>query len=145
MDVVNVPADVNSTVSLLPRPINESQTIPIKLKRRLGYKHHYQFQNARPSKVLEAAQYLVRISELFKNEGIQVMDSYVPNQVDNNEDEWSEFISNDGNKKKLSPQMQVRTRLTMIQMMSGAKQLNDHQVLWIHYCKNPILLKMVTE
>ena len=29
-NVVNVPADVNSTVSVLPRPINESQTIPIK-------------------------------------------------------------------------------------------------------------------
>ena len=94
-NVVNVPADVNSTVSVLPRPINESQTIPIKLKRRLGYKHHYQFQNVRPSKVLDAAQYLVRTSELFKNEGIQVIDSYVPNQVDNNEDEWSEFISKD--------------------------------------------------
>ena len=31
-NVVNVPADVNSTVNVLPRPINESQTIPIKLK-----------------------------------------------------------------------------------------------------------------
>ena len=93
-NVVNVPADVNSTVSVLPRPINESQTIPIKLKRRLGYKHHYQFQNVRPSKVLEAAQYLVRNSEIFKNEGIQVIDSYAPNIV-NNEDEWSEFISKD--------------------------------------------------
>ena len=51
-NVVNVPADVNTTVSILPRPINESQTIPIKLKRRLEYKHHYQFQNVRPAKVL---------------------------------------------------------------------------------------------
>ena len=91
-NVVNVPADVNSTVSVLPRPINESQTIPIKLKRRLGYKHHYQFQNIRPTKVLEAAQYLVRNSEIFKNEGIQVMNNYTSN-TDDNEDEWSEFIS----------------------------------------------------
>ncbi len=36
-NVINVPADVNSTVSVLPRSVNESQTIPIKLKRRLGY------------------------------------------------------------------------------------------------------------
>ena len=78
-NVVNVPADVNSTVSVLPRPINESQTIPIKLKQRLGYKHHYQFQNIRPTKVLEAAQCLVRNSEIFKNEGIQVMDNYMSN------------------------------------------------------------------
>ncbi|CAB3987819.1 ATP-dependent DNA helicase PIF1 [Paramuricea clavata] len=92
-NVVNVPADVNSTVSVLPRPINESQTIPIKLKRRLGYKHHYQFQNVRPSKVLEAAQYLVRTSEIFQNEGIEVMDNYASNLVNINEEEWSKFIA----------------------------------------------------
>ena len=93
-NVVNVPADVNSTVNVLPRPINESQTILIKFKRRLGFKHHYPFQNVRPWKVLEAAQYLVRNSEIVKNEGIQVMDSYAPNIV-NNDNEWSEFISKD--------------------------------------------------
>ena len=31
-NVVNEPADVNSTVSILPGLIHESQTIPIKLK-----------------------------------------------------------------------------------------------------------------
>ncbi len=67
---------ISTVLSILPRPINESQTISIKLKRHLGYKHHYQFQNVRPSKVLEAAQYLVRTSEIFKNKGIQVMDTY---------------------------------------------------------------------
>ncbi len=92
-NVVNVPADVNSTVTLLPRPINESQTIPIKLKRRLSYKHHYQFQNVRPLKVLEAAQYLVRTSEIFKNEGIQVVDNYASNLVNINDEEWSKFIA----------------------------------------------------
>ena len=44
-NVVNVPADVNSTVNSLPRPLNELQTIPIKLKRRLTYKHHYLLEN----------------------------------------------------------------------------------------------------
>lgn len=50
-NIVNVPSDVNSTVHCLPKPISESQTIPIKLKRHLSYKHHYQFQNVRPKKV----------------------------------------------------------------------------------------------
>ena len=53
-NVVNVPSDVNSTVHCLPRPISESQSIPIKLKRRLSYKHHYLFQNVRPKRVLDA-------------------------------------------------------------------------------------------
>ena len=61
INVVNVPADVNSTVSPLPRSIDESQTILIKLKQRLGCKHDYQFQNIRPRKVLEAAKYLIKI------------------------------------------------------------------------------------
>ena len=66
-NVVNVPADVNFTVSTLPRSINESQTIPFKLKRRLSYNYYYyyQFQSVRPRKVLEAAKYLVKTSELF--------------------------------------------------------------------------------
>lgn len=34
-NVVNVPADVNSIVNTLPQPINESQTIPIKLKKKI--------------------------------------------------------------------------------------------------------------
>ena len=91
--VVNVPADVDSTITLLPRPIDKSQTIPIKLKRRLGYKHHYQFQNVRPLKVLEAAQYLVRTSEIFKNEGIKVMDNYASNMFNIDDEEWSQHIA----------------------------------------------------
>ena len=35
-NVVNVPADVNSVVNTLPKAINESQTIPIKLKSKLS-------------------------------------------------------------------------------------------------------------
>ena len=36
-NVVNVPADVTSTVSVLPGAISESQTIPIKLKKRRDF------------------------------------------------------------------------------------------------------------
>ena len=76
-NVVHVPADVNSTASTLLRPINESQTIPIKLKRRLSYKHHYQFLNVRPTKVLKAAKYLVKTSKLFRNEQIGDQESWL--------------------------------------------------------------------
>jgi len=94
--IVNVPSDVNSTVNFLPRPISESQTIPMKLKRRLGYKHHCQFQNVRPKKVLDAAKYLVDTGELFKTEGIKVQNSWVDGttaQSSTNE-EWGEFVQN---------------------------------------------------
>ena len=86
-NVVNVPANVNSTVNVLPRSMNELQTIPVKLKRRLGYKQHYAFQTIRPLKVQKAAQYLGKNSKLFINEGIQVNDSFLDtytNEIGNN-------------------------------------------------------------
>ena len=94
--IVNVPSDVKSTVHCLPRLVNESQTIPIKLKRRLSYKHHYQFQNVRPKKVLNAFKYLVGTSDLFKHEGIEVQNSWLDDislQCSGHED-WTEFVQN---------------------------------------------------
>ena len=76
-NVVNVPADVNSTINSLPRPLNELQTIPIKLKRRLSYNHHYLLENVSSIKVLKAAQYLVETSQLFTDEGIEIDTSYL--------------------------------------------------------------------
>ena len=78
-----------------------SQTIPIKLKRKLTYKHHYQFQNVRPKKVLEAAKYLVSTSELFKSEGIEVHNAWqntVTTEAEEN-DEWDQCLNNDNIKK----------------------------------------------
>ena len=103
LNVVNVQRDVNSMVHTLPRPISESQTIPIKLKRSLSYKHYYQFQNVRPMKVLEAAKYLVSSSELFKSEGIEVQDSWKNNNTCSSEQEdWQEFFQGHDNYKPSS-------------------------------------------
>ena len=93
-NIVNVPSDTNSTIRFLPRPISDSKTIPVKLKRRVSYKHHYQFQNIRPKKVLDAAQYLVETSELFKKEGIEVQTAWIDKiTLESGESEdWNEFF-----------------------------------------------------
>ena len=68
------------TISTVPRPINESQTIPIKLKRRLSYKHHhYQFQKVRSRKVLKAVNYIGRTSQFFQNEHVEVQVNWLDN------------------------------------------------------------------
>ena len=41
-NVANVPENVNKTLINLPRPADEDECIPIKLKRKLSYEHHYQ-------------------------------------------------------------------------------------------------------
>ena len=88
-NIVNVPSGVIiSTVHRLPRPLSESQTIPIKLKGRLSYKHHYQFHNVRPKRVLHAAKYLVDTSELFKGEGIEVQSTWLNDINSTNSGDW---------------------------------------------------------
>ena len=104
-NVVNVPAGVNSVVNTLPRPVNESQTIPIKLKRQLSFKHHYQFQNVRPRKVLEAAKYL-ETSELFQNALKEVQENWlniVKSAAIKEHDDWQEFVDSSTNQKDELP------------------------------------------
>ena len=87
---------MNSVVNTLPRPINESQTIPIKLKRKLSYKHHYQFESVRPRQVLEAAKYLVVTSELFPKEHIEVQETWLDNVNSaslGEHDDWEQFVN----------------------------------------------------
>jgi hypothetical protein len=50
-NVVNVPANVNTTVTNLPRNCAENDTIALKLKRMLSKDHYVLFQNIRPEKV----------------------------------------------------------------------------------------------
>ena len=55
---VNVPTDLTSVCTLLPRLPSQMQMVPMKLKRKLCYKGYYMFQYVRPAKVLAALQRL---------------------------------------------------------------------------------------
>ena len=65
-NVVNVPADVNSTVNMLPRLADDTGTIKVQLKRILRYKSSALSLNIRPSKVMQAAAWLVNASPFIK-------------------------------------------------------------------------------
>lgn len=78
-NVVNIPADVMSTVNKLPRMLTEDETIALKFKRSLNFKHSVAFERTRPNKVLNAAKWLVENSELFRNEGIQINNNWLTN------------------------------------------------------------------
>ena len=93
-NIVNVPPYVRSTVTTLSRPIDASQTLPIKLKQHLSYKHHYQYENVQPAKLLEAANYLVQTREFFQKEHIQVQENWQENVVTALSDPTAVGISN---------------------------------------------------
>ena len=44
---VNVPTDLSSVCSLLPRLPSQTQMVPMKLKRKLSYKGHYMYEYVR--------------------------------------------------------------------------------------------------
>lgn len=67
-NVVNVPADVTTTVNKLPRILSQNETIPLKFKRSLNFKHSVAFERIRPNKVKAAAKWLMQNSALFQSE-----------------------------------------------------------------------------
>ena len=76
-NVVNVPADVNSTVNMLPRLSDETGTIKVQLKRRLQYKSSALSLNIRPHKVMQAAAWLIDASTLYKDEEITIDENWL--------------------------------------------------------------------
>ena len=74
-NVVNVPCDNIATLSSLPRLPENSDTIPLKLKRRLRYKTYVLYENVRRQACIEAVCYLLS-KPLFQK--------YVPDGVNNN-------------------------------------------------------------
>lgn len=91
-NVVNVPADINKTVRLLPRTIDDNDTVFIKLKRRLSYQHTVAQEMVRPNRVLDAVRFLVK-TRLFQSEGIDIDPNWSYemqfNQVDENTEDES--------------------------------------------------------
>ena len=67
---VNVPTDLSSVCSLLPRLPSHTQMVPMKLKRKLSYKGHYMYEYVRPDKVMTAFQWLKVNNPLYKNIGV---------------------------------------------------------------------------
>ncbi|XDV21808.1 hypothetical protein PO909_026828 [Leuciscus waleckii] len=65
--VISVASEVETTVNSLPRPRSESQLLTVKLKRRLCYQGHSQFQTLNMQKVLSALRKLKDIHSEYKD------------------------------------------------------------------------------
>ena len=74
---VNVPADVSNTVRMLPRLQSQTATIKINLKRKLQYNSSALSLYVRTYKVVEAADWLINNSSLYKDEGIVLDTSWI--------------------------------------------------------------------
>ena len=113
-NIVNVPADVAHTVTILPRLHRQTATIKVNLKRKLQYKSSALSLNVRPDKVVQAAKWLMSNSTLYKDEGIVFNEDWANTYVtevaqlenDDNEMEWNGNLSENLNNQNESEDVQ---------------------------------------
>ncbi|XP_050296321.1 uncharacterized protein LOC126736136 [Anthonomus grandis grandis] len=97
--IVNVPINIDTSTKLLPRNVEETQTIQVKLKRKMDYKNDYLLETIRPAVVLKAARFLCQ-QPLYIQEGIKQSDDWEKNINDyiRSQVESSTQILNEGSK-----------------------------------------------
>ena len=91
-NVINVPVDIQPTVSCLPRPMDENFTIAVQLKKKLSYKKVDYKENVRPLKVLTALHWLVNKSELYKKSGVEIDVNWFKEVTESSEETVREFL-----------------------------------------------------
>ncbi|GIY77020.1 ATP-dependent DNA helicase [Caerostris darwini] len=69
--VMNVPNDLHKLVDCLPRNVNDSATIYVKLKKRLSFKSHFMYQCVNPNRVYNAALYLMN-EPLYQSQNVNI-------------------------------------------------------------------------
>ncbi|GBM39081.1 ATP-dependent DNA helicase PIF1 [Araneus ventricosus] len=69
--IVNVPINLDQTVSKLPKNINDTATVHVKLKKRLHYKSDYMYRIINPQKVFKAASYLMK-TPLYQSQDVSL-------------------------------------------------------------------------
>ncbi|KAK3908800.1 Amino-acid acetyltransferase, mitochondrial [Frankliniella fusca] len=89
---VNVPIDINKTVTCLPRMDSEDDTLLVQLMRRMSDKTPYAFENVRPEKVFNAARYLVN-TDLYKQHNITLNESWLQQFHDETNNTANDSIS----------------------------------------------------
>ena len=81
-NVVHVANDVATTVSTLPRMLDDMDTVAVRIKRKKAYKTAVFEENVCPLKVVKALEYLIKNSEMYKPYNFQVPEKWL-NHVEN--------------------------------------------------------------
>ena len=95
--ICHLPIEIGKVINTLPRSLDQCETIAVKLKRRLCYKNSVFSENVRPQKIINALQYLLRTSELYKQHNINIDPEWLQtfsNTTDEHEDEEDLHITN---------------------------------------------------
>ena len=87
---VNVPSNLDSICTMLPRLPTESELIALKLKRKLAYRGHYMYDYISPEKVMAALMWLKSNNPLYAN--IDINDNWLEESLANDADLFAGLI-----------------------------------------------------
>ena len=128
-NVINVPVDIQPTVSCLPRPIDENFTIVVQLKKKLSYKKVDFKENVRPLKVLTALHWLVNKSELYKRSGVEIDVNWFKEVNESSEETVREFleVSKEQNKEKHKQNPTLEENMNISSLSKDSKATDDDE------------------
>ena len=128
-NVINVPVDIQPTVSCLPRPMDENFTIAVRLKKKLSYKKVDFKENVRPLKVLTALHWLVNKSELYKRSGVEIDVSWFKEVTESSEETVREFleVSEEQNKEKHKQNPTLEDDMNISSLSKDSKATDNYE------------------
>ena len=102
---INIPTDLTSVCTLLPRLPSEMQMVAMKLKRKLCYKGHYIYQYIRPAKVLAALQWLKLKNPLYRD--IEMNNDWLSDATEDDAELWQALSAEHCPLPPLSPAVTI--------------------------------------
>ena len=98
--ICHLPIEIGKVISTLPSSFNQCETIAVKLKCRLCYRNSVFSENVRPQKIIDALQYLLTTSELYKQHNINIDPEWLhtfPNTSNDPDDEEELLLTQNKN------------------------------------------------
>ena len=89
--VVNVPVQAGQVCEALPRTPSEAGFLPLKLKRKVQYSGHVNFQYIRPNRVKEAFRWLKANNVLYSD--IEGREEWEQRSAEEDQDTWAELTT----------------------------------------------------
>ena len=127
-NVINVPVDIQPTVSCHPRPMDETFTIAVQLKKKLSYKKVDFKENVRPLSVLTALHWLVKKMELYKKSGVEIDVDWFKEVTESSEETVKEFLEvpMEQNKEKHRQNPTVKEDASLYSLSKDSKATDDY-------------------
>ena len=113
--ICHLPIEIGKIINTLPRTFDQYETISVKLKRRLCYKNTVFNENVRPHKIIAALQYLLKTSQLYKENNINI------------NPEWLEHFTQQNKSTSLNTEHQYENKQSENNIDSSDEEITNEE------------------